>query len=672
MFDKDNKFGFIINNENSNNNIEGLDKVKTDINNIKDEVDKLNTQYKDIANKTITNTGNINQINVMHSNLLPLIFDWRKIKIDGRNGNETSSDVHLSTNKFSFNSGETASSSDISDTDFYWFVYQYDETGAFEKMLINTKKVFTFITEDNKKYAFQLWSGSTDFSAIKKKAQVTITDSTRDIVNTLETRYHEGFDYLTIDWVSGEINRGSGAFMENNEWIRSDYIDIPHNEEVSLEKNGNWYWFVNTYDRKTHEFKGCIIDTKASAAFTADGNLTYVFGLWSGSTYFTKIKNDYKIKVTKNKIIDYLYDKTLNNVQWYAKLDLPDFMVIGKGEYIELFKYGMFYTNAPNTQNLYNVRLLNIGDYTRNYTERIIINCPSSFSETEIKSEYDLPLFQLLDGNGNVIDFKRVHIYVIDKSATFTNKTVAYLGDSLTAMQTRSKYTSSVLSTKNIPLVGKFTGNTPENKYTAQGGFTWWNYLENPTKLPNDRKENYLWDTTTNAVSLQKFYNEVNGGNPVDVMVILLGWNDFENGSFNTSNLGLGLDKISSNVRRFLNIVKTQSPTTKIILESYHYGYPGLIKGAYSNSMPQIIHNKHIKELNELYLTVSKEFDNVYFLPNSSRIDVLHGMTTDAIAVNKYSTEKQIYCLDAVHPGDIGYHQYSDAEIDMILYVLSK
>ena len=52
MFDKDNKFGFINNNENSNNNIEGLDKVKTDLNNIKDDVNELNTQYKDIANLT--------------------------------------------------------------------------------------------------------------------------------------------------------------------------------------------------------------------------------------------------------------------------------------------------------------------------------------------------------------------------------------------------------------------------------------------------------------------------------------------------------------------------------------------------------------------------------------------------------------------------------------------
>ena len=55
MFDKDNKFGFISNNNESNNNIEGLDNIKTDINNIKGEVDKLNTQYKDIAKQTITN-----------------------------------------------------------------------------------------------------------------------------------------------------------------------------------------------------------------------------------------------------------------------------------------------------------------------------------------------------------------------------------------------------------------------------------------------------------------------------------------------------------------------------------------------------------------------------------------------------------------------------------------
>lgn len=66
MFNKDNKFGFINNNDNSNNNIEGLDNIKTDINNIKDDVNELNTQYKDIVMKNIiisdiSEIKNINQ-----------------------------------------------------------------------------------------------------------------------------------------------------------------------------------------------------------------------------------------------------------------------------------------------------------------------------------------------------------------------------------------------------------------------------------------------------------------------------------------------------------------------------------------------------------------------------------------------------------------------------------
>ena len=651
----------------------GIDGVNIDI--IDGRIGADGTTYNNIGSSIRSQISNIentiSQINGMHSDLLPLIPKWRKIEIDGRNGNETESSTCRSTIKYSFNAGETVYGSDLTNVEYYWYVYQYTSEGVFEKMLINTQKVFSFIAEEGKKYAFQLWYGGTDFSKISS-AQISVTNSTRNRVKDIETMYHGEFDYLVIDWIQGSrINTGSGGFQEDATFMRSDYISIPHNEEVTLFKYGDWYWFVNTYDKKTLEFKGCIVDTKSNASFIADANLVYVFALWSGDTYFGGILNNYKIKVTRDRIKDYLYDKSLNVVQWYAKLDLPDFMVIGKGESIELFKYGMFYTNAPKMQNLFTVRLVNIGDYTEDYSERIIVKCPPDFSGTEIRTG-DLPFFQLLDVNGTVVDSKRVHIYVIDKSISLEGKTVAYIGDSLTAGEIRSKYTSAALASNNVPLVGKFTGDTDINKYTAHGGCTWWNYLENPSKLPSARPENHLWDSSTNEISLQKFYNEVNGGNPVDVMVILLGWNDLENGAFNIPELGIGIDKISQNVRRFLNIVKEQSPNTKVILESYHYGYPGLIKGAYASSMPQIIHNKHVKELNELYLTVSKEFNNVYFLPNSTRVDVLHGMTTDKIAVNKYSTEKQVYCLDAVHPADIGYHQYSDAEVDMILYVLSK
>ena len=651
--------------------IETINKKLNNLDNLGGGSTTGNAELIDSIRSQISNIEDtMTQINVMHSDLLPVIIKWRKIKIDGRNGIESVSENHRSTIKYSFSTGETVTSSNLTNTEYSWFVYQYNSEGIFEKILINTKKVFSFIVEKDKKYAFQLWYGGTDFSKISS-AQISVTNNIKNKVNNIETMYHNQFDYLTIDWVPGKANTGNGAFQESNTSIRSNYISIAHNEEVTLVKYGSWNWFVNTYDKETLKFKKCIVNTQPSATFIADANLVYVFGLWSGATDFTDIKNNYKIKVTRDRITDYLYSKSLNVVQWFAKLDLPDFMVIAKGESIELFKYGMFYTNAPKMQNLYTVRLVNIGNYTQDYTERIIINCPKGFTGTELKGG-DLPFFQLLDVNGTIIDSKRVHIYVVDKSTSLEGKTVAYLGDSLTAGQIRSKYTSAALEKNNVQLVGKFTGDTEINKYTAHGGCTWWNYLENPNKLPTARPENHLWDSSTNKISLQKFYNEVNNGNSVDVMVILLGWNDFENAVFNKTGLGLGLDKISQNVRRFLNIVKEQSPNTKVILESYHYGYPGLIKDAYANTMPQIIHNKHIKELNELYLTVSKEFSNVYFLPNSTRVDVLHAMSTNEITVNKYSTEKQVYCIDPVHPADIGYHQYSDSEVDMILYVLNK
>ena len=202
------------------------------------------------------------QINLIHSDLLPLIPKWRNIEIDGRNGNEVESTTHRSTIKYSFGAGETVYGSNLTNVEYYWYVYQYTSEGVFEKMLINTQKVFSFIAEEGKKYAFQLWYGGTDFSKISS-AQISVTNSTRNRVKDIETMYHNQFDYLTIDWIQGsKINTGSGGIQEDATFIRSDYISIPHNEKVTLLKYGDWYWFVNTYDKKTLEFKGCIVDTK--------------------------------------------------------------------------------------------------------------------------------------------------------------------------------------------------------------------------------------------------------------------------------------------------------------------------------------------------------------------------------------------------------------------------
>ena len=139
------------------------------------------TTYDNIGSSIRSQISNIEdtmaQINVIHSDLLPVIIKWRKIRIDGRDGTESESDIHRSTVKYSFNTGETVYGSDLTNVEYYWYVYQYTSEGVFEKMLINTQKVFSFIAEEGKKYAFQLWYGGTDFSKISS-AQISVTNST--------------------------------------------------------------------------------------------------------------------------------------------------------------------------------------------------------------------------------------------------------------------------------------------------------------------------------------------------------------------------------------------------------------------------------------------------------------------------------------------------------------
>ena len=77
MFDKDNKFGFINNNnDNSNNNIEGLDKVKTDINNIKDDLgdEELTTTNKDVK-------GAINEVNAQYKDIVNNKADKNELQV---------------------------------------------------------------------------------------------------------------------------------------------------------------------------------------------------------------------------------------------------------------------------------------------------------------------------------------------------------------------------------------------------------------------------------------------------------------------------------------------------------------------------------------------------------------------------------------------------------------
>ena len=86
--------------------------------------------------------------------------------------------------------------------------------------------------------------------------------------------------------------------------------------------------------------------------------------------------------------------------------------------------------------------------------------------------------------------------------------------------------------------------------------------------------------------------------------------------------------------------------------------------------MPQVRHNKYIYDLNRFYQNIANRYDFVWFLQMSCCIDVLHNMNMVEEVANKRTTEKVKYCSDVVHPADIGFYQYSDAEFSALLYLM--
>ncbi len=512
---------------------------------------------------------------------------------------------------------------------------------------------------------------NTDFTDYKNTTADTLTSHNVRLAELKGGIADLSDGYLKIDteYTSGKVNPADGSIVE-------PYDTAVKSAKLNLDKYASVV-FTSTklnlmlfeYDENNKYIKQ-IANTVKSFAFNPTVGHTYVIQWWYGGTDFSDLKTD--ISVMGKCVLTETDKKNFNYVENpTCVLDMPDKLFIQKGKKLELFKYGMFYINKEYVPNEYNVRVVNIDNYATQYSDKIVVSCPSNFSGTEIKGTSDLPLFQLLNRHGKVIDSKRVHIYVTDVSSiTDDTRTVMYLGDSLTGMGIRSGETAKTLSEilPSTKLIGRSIGQGSGNKFTGTGGYSWANYTENPNTLPSAYPNNYLWDDRYNNISMKYFVKKVLNETQLDYLVILLGWNDYENGAFaskfNWSDLKMRAKKLIENTHLHF-------PNCKIILESYHYGYP-FARKAYGNTMSQIRHNKYIYDLNKLYQSIANEYDYVEFVQMSIQIDVLHNMSMAEELVNSRSTETEKYCTDLVHPADIGFYQYSDAEVNALLYLMSN
>lgn len=497
------------------------------------------------------------------------------------------------------------------------------------------------------------------------KANTTAIDKCVTDLSVSSTGYYN----LYCNYKIGSIDKATGEEKDGSAFI-TDKLDLSQYSNVTITTDRpTLYASVFEYD-KNSKFTKVIADTKNKITFSPVAGYKYIIWLWYGGTDFSKIADVTVVGKAINTIAE--NDTRYELAKETCKLDLPDAFYIQKGGTLELFKYGMYYSNYEFIENKYNVRLVNMSGYVTEYSDKIVITCPSDYTDETLRKPSDLPLFQLLDRFGKVIDSKRITIYVAD-IAKVTDKTrrIMYLGDSLTGMAVRSGETANLISQTTLTdtkLIGRSIGQGSGNKFTGTGGYSWANYTDNPNTLPSAYPNNYLWVDSYNNISMKHFVQNTLNETQLDYIVILLGWNDYENGAFastfNWSDLKMRAKKLIENTH-------IGFPNCKIILEGYHYMYPYKRK-SYGNTMPQVRQNKYIYDLNRLYQEIANEYDYVNFVQMSCQIDVLHNMTMESTKVNKRSEKTIEYCKDCVHPANEGFYQYSDAEFTALTYLMTK
>lgn len=509
---------------------------------------------------------------------------------------------------------------------------------------------------------------TTDFNTYKTATDKAIADNIKSIKANINT-ISRGEFYLSPTFTKGTVDKTTGEVKDGAAFI-TDKLDLSQYNAVTVTTDRpTLYTSVYEYDSNSN-FKRIVADTKNKITFSPIIGYKYIIWLWYGGTDISKIAAATIVGKAINTIAE--NDTRYELAKETCKLDLPDAFYIQKGGTLELFKYGMYYSNYEFVENKYNVRLVNMSGYVTEYSDKIVITCPANYTDETLRKPNDLPLFQLLDRFGNVIDSKRVKIYVADISALAnTTRRIMYLGDSFTGMAVRSGETANLISQTTLTdtkLIGRSIGQGSGNKFTGTGGYSWANYTENPNTLPSAYPNNYLWVDSYNGISMKHFVQNALNETQLDYLVILLGWNDYENGAFaskfNWSDLKMRAKKLIENTH-------IGFPNCKIILESYHYMYPYNRK-SYGNTMPQVRQNKYIYDLNKLYQEIANEYDYVTFVQMSCQIDVLHNMTMESTKVNKRSEKTVEYCKDCVHPANEGFYQYSDAEFTTLTYLMTK
>lgn len=271
------------------------------------------------------------------------------------------------------------------------------------------------------------------------------------------------------------------------------------------------------------------------------------------------------------------------------------------------------------------------------------------------------PRLKIYDKYGEAKIFDKIMYEAGNVINPSSETNILFVGDSLIAYKYFSKHFKNYLhdlGLTNFKLVGRVVDNTDtDNKFEATGGYSWNNYVNNPSTLPSAYPNNWFW--YNGKIDLNHYMETYCEGKVPNYIICNLGWNHKVNPNYSSD-----IDTIKTLCRTFLDAVHEQYPDCKIILNGIHHGMPNTF--AYT-----LDYKKFAIELGHAYNAIAKETaykSFVIYCDVAPYFDATVGMQTKTrIAWGN----EQTYVNDYVHPNEEGYKMHAFADVSAFLYLVS-
>lgn len=239
----------------------------------------------------------------------------------------------------------------------------------------------------------------------------------------------------------------------------------------------------------------------------------------------------------------------------------------------------------------------------------------------------------------------------------------------------------------DLKLVGsRGRGNKPPSDDLHHEGYNGWTAEAFATRVRDKSRTGYYVPAETTSpfiyvdrdgkarLDFELYCKELNGGRPVDFVLIQLGGNDIWRG--NNENIDGLINKVFGFYDQLVKMIHDYSKETKIgivildPLSRSQHGYRNY-RGEGKQTRWQYRRNQHRMVEREIEKYSGREAENVYLIPVQLNLDCVNGFPMKSYPRNARMPTEELRVYDGAHLTPEGYRQFGDPIYAWLKVVLS-